>query len=60
MRSRAMKGLSRQYPGLEASSLLGVAASVGLLFPAILLSELSFLALPAFALMVPSLLYSLR
>lgn len=47
-------------PVLEASSLLGIAAGVGLMLPAFFVAELAFLALPAFAVLVPSLLYGTR
>ena len=45
---------------LEASSLLGITASVGMLMPAFFMAELAFLALPGLALLVPSLLYGTR
>ena len=40
----------------DASSLLGVLAGMGLLLPAVLVPELRFLLVPAFGLLIPSLL----
>jgi len=45
---------------LEASSLAGIMGGVALMLPAFFVAELAFLALPAFALLVPSLLYGTR
>ena len=45
---------------LEMSSLLGIGASMGLMIPAFFVVELGFLAAPAMAILVPSLLYGTR
>jgi len=45
---------------LEISSLVGIMGGVGLMLPAFFVAELAFLALPAFAILVPSLLYGTR
>jgi len=45
---------------LEASSLFGIMAGVGLMMPAFFVAELAFLAVPAFAMLVPGLLYGTR
>ena len=42
---------------LDASSLLGIAAGMGMLLPAFLVPDLAFLALPAGLVLLPSLLY---
>ena len=47
-------------PTLEASSVFGIVAGMGLMMPAFFVAELAVLALPAFALLVPSLLYGTR
>jgi hypothetical protein len=48
------------HPLLGASSLLGIVAGFGLLVPSALVPGLEALALPAFLILLPSLLYSLR
>lgn len=45
---------------LDASSLLGIVAGMGLMLPAFFVAELAFLAAPAFAVLVPSVLYGTR
>ena len=47
-------------PALGASSLVGIVAGVGLLVPAAFVPGIEALALPAFLVLLPSLLYTLR
>jgi len=44
----------------ETTSLVGIGAGLALLLPAFLLPELRLLAIPAFAIFLPSLLYCTR
>lgn len=45
---------------LDLSSFVGMMAGMGLLFPAYFVPEMRFLALPAFVVLLPSLLYGMR
>lgn len=55
-----MKAIAVSQRALDASTLLGVAAGIGLLIPAFVVPGLGSLALPAFVVLVPSLLLALR
>jgi hypothetical protein len=44
----------------DLSSLVGIVAGFGLLLPAFLVPELRMLAIPGFAVLLPSLLYCTR
>ena len=45
---------------LDVSSVVGMVAGMGLLLPAYVVPDLWFLALPAFLILVPSLLFGMR
>lgn len=45
---------------LDASALIGIVAGFAMLLPAFFVPELRFLALPAFVVLVPSLLFGAR
>lgn len=50
----------RKYDWIDVSAFVGVTVGLALLIPAAVSSELRDLAFPAYALLVPSLLYGLR
>lgn len=50
--------LGSQAP--DASAFVGILAGIGMLLSAFLVADMHLLAVPAFAVLVPSLLYELR
>jgi hypothetical protein len=57
---KPVKTFSYSSQALDISSLVGIAAGVGMLLSASTLTGMEMLALPALALLLPSLLWSVR
>ena len=51
---------SQPHPILDASALVGILVGFGMLLPSFFVPELHMLAVPAFAILVPSVLFGMR
>lgn len=57
---RRIDGRSDEERLVDASALVGIAVGMGLLLPAFVAPEMGLLAVPAFLVLLPSLLFGMR